>query len=478
MKYKDKRDNKAYDNFGMREDEINNLLTYCKSKRKELESNTVDLSIRRNEKMKKNEYGSVFKKIAVASLSIAATGAIVAGVVTYNNTNKNSKDNSIVAKETTTVETEKSTEKETENTTQNTIKKEENKSGKKFEYVCMEICDLKGKVTDDCELQKCNYEIGKAGKHVIFLSRNETWDGYTISIKKDDEFKKVDYAEVSDMNIPLNFCTYGDHDLYFFDVNGLKKIDMKNMKSKYLFKFKDIKTPIDKDTIHNEIEIENINDKYIYISGFISEDDKSINDEWEYEDKTVNFMYAYDEKEDKLIYMSSKDFQTFLGDDMVITADSSNHKYTKDTSMYQEKTIYIEKLEDGKMKVVKKLGERAYWWFDEGTGKEGKYDGMCFSAKNDNKFYYVNFEKSLKSGVTDYSEMTIMTYDFSTNETEKVDSITIPNLNHVVISLWIENITDEGVKFRYNNIDYKAETASYDFNTKKLTHKLDVVENN
>ena len=85
---KDKRDNKAYDNFGMREDEVNNLLTYCKSKRKELESNTVDLSIRRDEKMKKKEHGELIKKVVVASLSLAATGGIIAGVVSYRESGK------------------------------------------------------------------------------------------------------------------------------------------------------------------------------------------------------------------------------------------------------------------------------------------------------------------------------------------------------------------------------------------------------
>lgn len=63
--------------------------------------NIDELSLKRNEKIEKeNEYNDWFKKVAVASFSIVATGAIIAGVMNYNKLNKGPKN----AKETNTVQ--------------------------------------------------------------------------------------------------------------------------------------------------------------------------------------------------------------------------------------------------------------------------------------------------------------------------------------------------------------------------------------
>ena len=72
-----------------------------------------ELSLRRNEKMKKKEYGDVLKKVVVASLSLVATGAIVVGGVMLKFGGNSNGGN--VAKNTTEITTDnKTTEKTTE----------------------------------------------------------------------------------------------------------------------------------------------------------------------------------------------------------------------------------------------------------------------------------------------------------------------------------------------------------------------------
>lgn len=84
---------------------------------------TDELSLKRSEKLdRESDYNDWFKKLAVASFSIVATGAIIVGAMNYNKMKKKPD----VAKETTTVVT---TARETESVTETveTDKKKDNK---------------------------------------------------------------------------------------------------------------------------------------------------------------------------------------------------------------------------------------------------------------------------------------------------------------------------------------------------------------
>lgn len=124
MKYKDIEKNKAYENLGMNEEEVNNLLADCIEKKQELKAGISDLSVRRIEKMKNNKYGDILRKAIVASVSVIATGAIIVGVIQYNG-NKNN-DNNKVVKMTTEISTE---EKTTENLKEDNYEKKVKKLG-------------------------------------------------------------------------------------------------------------------------------------------------------------------------------------------------------------------------------------------------------------------------------------------------------------------------------------------------------------
>ena len=246
MRYKDKRDNKAYDNFGMREDEVNNLLTYCKSKRKELESNTVDLSIRRDEKMKKKEYGELLKKVVGASLSLAATGGIIAGVVSYRESGKGS--GNAVAKNTVELTTEETTELTTEETTELTTEKINNaektiiskedakqrgyKDLKEWantilkEEYCKEAYDKNGKLKKGYEEREYKNEKGDsiviAGKEFFEIDEKDSmsfWEttGRSVYFVCGNDLYAV---SVDVILMDGNFVTPGD---YSFDVEDSNK---------------------------------------------------------------------------------------------------------------------------------------------------------------------------------------------------------------------------------------------------------------
>ncbi|WP_288886556.1 hypothetical protein [uncultured Eubacterium sp.] len=117
MSYRKNGNNKAYENLKANPDVKKHMLEACIMADKEdsLVRNADGLGIRRIKKMRKKEHGEIFKKVAVASLSLAATGAIVAGVATYRN-DKNKSNNSMAAKQITTEfkTTEKATEEKTD----------------------------------------------------------------------------------------------------------------------------------------------------------------------------------------------------------------------------------------------------------------------------------------------------------------------------------------------------------------------------
>ena len=90
MIYKDKN-NKVYSALKVDDDTIQQMIDDCielKSQTSPLK--TDELSVRRNEKMRRKVKNvDTFKKVAVASLSLAATGAIIVGAMAYKNQGSN-----------------------------------------------------------------------------------------------------------------------------------------------------------------------------------------------------------------------------------------------------------------------------------------------------------------------------------------------------------------------------------------------------
>lgn len=116
------KNNKFYEDLVATEKEKENMISECfKILDNESLAPDDEISLRRNEKMKKKEYGDAVKKVAVASLSLIATGAIVIGVSSY----KNNKHRSVVAKNESVTAIETTLKNEMEETTDTSLDKDE-----------------------------------------------------------------------------------------------------------------------------------------------------------------------------------------------------------------------------------------------------------------------------------------------------------------------------------------------------------------
>lgn len=450
MKYKDKRDNKAYDNFGMREDEVNNLLTYCKSKRKELESDTVDLSIRRNEKMKKKEYGDAFKKIAIASFSLIATGGIIAGVINYNNSNSQSAKG-VVSNKTTEFSTGKLKEETTEKVT------EEN-------------------ITEEKKVVDTNFDNNKF-HDISFKSENgsvshtlcaKVFDGYVLKIVEDRDkqvfelglIKGDDYTVIEKSNEMFDestFRTYKDK-VFYADAVGMKELNLSTLKKEYIFKYGDDSMDCGSQYAFN------MDDKYIYISGKTYTQRSGTSTEIADYTGVQYYTYAYDLKTKETKLIGNRLNVCKVDENCFIMAEAPKYPYEDITQPY-ETPLYIVKVKNGKTKDIAFLGERACCDFLD-------VETPVFSDKDKNKLYYINYEKKLDSGLTDYNEFTVMSYNIDTKKIEKEAALSTEKLGIGPLKeLTIVELKDDYCKFLANepyDSDSHYKTYKYYYETGKV----------
>jgi len=210
-----------------------------------------ELSLRRNEKMNNKEYSALFKKVIVASLSLIATGGIIAGVVSYSKNGGNKER--LVTKETTSEY--ESTEKETDEILENIENKHKIKLNKKDQK---EFVYVRAFYTDDNENDVLNNKIFgevadnyfKKSKDIEFTASN----GRPVSYfgVEETEFKNLinenNNEEEKDNSI---FATNGKVVLYIN--NNIKKL------SKY-----DIKTGEETEIVIPEYLRENDCDNSLY----------------------------------------------------------------------------------------------------------------------------------------------------------------------------------------------------------------------
>ena len=107
--------NEIYENLGLSENTQERIVDAMENAAKSNITPDTD-NIRRIKSMRKNTHSDILKRVAVASLSLGLSGALIAGVIIYTNNNHN--DKKISAKKVTqTTENIKSTEQTTEKET-------------------------------------------------------------------------------------------------------------------------------------------------------------------------------------------------------------------------------------------------------------------------------------------------------------------------------------------------------------------------
>lgn len=210
MEYKDGIEkNKAYVNLGMNDSKKNKLLENCKNKKEEIKSGTIDLNLRRNEKMNKEKTRlDLLPKVCVASVSLIATGAIIFGVSRYNANHKSINSSKV------TVTTEK-------------VEKIEEKYNKVFDGVIRKgiVKDSFDTSIGQVELGDYVYEIeGSDMEHPEIDWQTCMW--LSIKGKNDEKF-----TELKDFKFEDKDDVYSDGKYVFAKYqNYLNKYDIENNK--------------------------------------------------------------------------------------------------------------------------------------------------------------------------------------------------------------------------------------------------------
>lgn len=451
MKVEDLNKSKAYKKLNMNDVEKSELLEMCKSKKKELKLDGPDLSIRRTEKMKKDNISSVFKTVAVASLSIAATGAIIAGVANYNS-RKDS--NSIsAAKRTTEVSSEiitKSAEDVKKDAEFETVvmQKEEIKEVNKKDTSGFEVV-FPNRVGDEPRMifHYQNKEVDCGGK-IYKLSTDEgTVHTLMVKDKGEDKFseigvinndafsriytdgKKVIYEAEESASDPIYVC------IYDLKSKNNTKIDVPKMSA---------------NSEEQDVRIFDIKDNYVYLN----------EEEYTYNQN----VYVYNLENGKVeLYKEGRALE-YKSDKYLVTVEDVYKNFKFEKTEY-----YLEKITDNGFKEIKVLGENTF------------LNRYISDGKN---IYFNTYNKTQdKNGCTyaDQSVLTLESFDMNTEEYSEVVTISVEDFNKdKEWSLGCYEITDEYAIFQVIRVfddteeipegyeSYNEEEYKYTFATKKI----------
>ncbi|WP_288886543.1 hypothetical protein [uncultured Eubacterium sp.] len=440
--------NEIYENLGLSEKTQERIVNAMENAAKSNLTPDTDY-IRRIKSMRKNTHSDILNKVAVASLSIGLSCALIAGIMAYTKDTSSKKTN--VAKETV-----KTTEKTTKSITKETSTINENEQNNKEELDYYDTNPLR-KYSIDKTFKKIEFCVRTSitkrviiGYNTIELFYNEKTRGYEINVKHGkSKFVNVDKIDVGDHFEILGYYAYGNA-MYYFDVNGLKKLDLKSLKSEHIMKFNDVKL------VSNDQYLFGIDDNHIYMSCVTGNPgDSRDSTEWTGQN---NYMYSYNTKTKELNLLKNRDCYAVINDTYVITSEYNGEPLAP--------TLYVEKIEDGKVTTIEELGKyaKAYYappenphastsysneiggvdiFYDEIPVCELTENGVMFSKSNDQKFYYENYESLKKDGTIDYSQVTVMSYDLSTNKSEKLATINVKSIHDSDKYFSIDIITDD-----------------------------------
>ena len=453
------KNNKFYEDLVATEKEKENMISECfKILDNESLAPDDEISLRRNEKMKNKEYCDLLKKVAVASLSIIATGGIIAGIVSYNGGSNNNK--SVGLKNAESTETDKKSVKETA--------KEDIKDDTTEETYDIE---------DEEEIQKKYFLNSDSTEIIVYdgsvrIDRNRVLDveeegnisetcRYNLVVRDSGKKDIVDNVSRSSFyysGAGVDFWSYGKYILYFDD-EGLKKLDTDTYKTEYVAKGSKYAKLKGKGTC----VLFCADDKKVYfsISAIKQVSGSYDSEEW---DSVEYYMFECDSKDKKLKFIGNKGYIGEIHDGYILTLELPGYKYNYGHPY--ETRVYVEEIKNGEIKTVSCLGDRVEVSFNYYEGDGIPY---AFSQKNPDLLYYIDHKKELESGKTDYSEFTIMSYDFKTNEKSEVVTISSSMVGSGITKrLNVSEVTDDYCKFIEDNTRDNDNAYKYMFETGKI----------
>lgn len=451
--------NEIYENLGLSEDIQERIVDAMENAAKSNITPDTD-NIRRKNSMKKNTHSDILNKVAVASLSLGLSGALIAGIITY--TKETSTVKTGVAKETMTTTNIINAESKPDEFYNSINDINEYSTSKTFKRIF--FIDPTGDI-----------RRAKVGNNTIELTEEEITEDnlrVNVSIKQGNgklvNVDKIDNAE----KYNLSFSAYGNA-IYYCDGKGLKKLDLKSLKAEYIINFSDV------DIATPNQETFAINDNYIYMSGKTGrpEAPKSTG-LWSPE---VDYMYSYNLRTKKFKLLENKKYSATINDTYYITSEYAGTIWNRN--------YYLEKIEDGKVTTIKKFkkGDNVYFdhstnssyttpagatdtFFDGITINIGHFpkDGIMISEADKEVFYYTT-HKSNKDDNEEFSEFTIMSYNLSTNKEEEIATVTAHDLNDSDNNFNIVKITDDYCEINHSPNDFDSTDKSrYYFKTGKV----------
>ena len=498
--------NEIYENLGLSEKTQERIINAMENVAKSNLTPDTD-NIRRIKSMRKNTHSDILKKVAVASLSLGLSGALIAGVILYTNGNYNNKKIS-AKKVTQTTENIESTEKNKEKNTVKNTEKETTKSEITEDIMAdsdtgVNIYAIENKFKKLDLLYYANsYQRVQIDKWELRLIENDKKKGaFDICLQTGKEKEiLVDSIQRSRDSIEVSFCSYGEN-VYYFDKNGLKELNINTQKVTRLFKYTDSTKEVCKafpnTNLSHRYSIFKIDDKHIYFSicaftGGIAEDDPVSN--------LSQYMYCYDINEKNVRFLKNRYVEETIDDEYYLTSEIPKD-FKGDIPNQENELLFIEKITDGKAEEIKSFekhtqvylaGENADWYTDENDGENNQ--GLQFSESNPHKLYYILCNRKNKetevygSSIGVYSKCTIMSYDIDTNKEEQVAYLESSELNfpddfyvevikddYCLISSLVKNKNYDENSEEYTPM-YLENVYVYDFKTKKLEEKATNVE--
>lgn len=445
MNYWKNGNNEIYDNLEFSTESQNRIVEEILKKGSNGTDNLSELDSKRIERMKKKEYGDLFKKVVVASFSLLATGGIIAGVIEYNS--KNSNNNQAI---------KNVTESTQEVSTDNLLKETEveNQTEEKETVEEKEIID---DVVNDKTFYRLNFDEDVNGgivkvKNFEFKreydSANDEFSLVVRNVDEDGKYKVIDTRKGP--SSVSSIYTQGDK-VYFDDEKGIKAYDLITSELDYIF---DYSTDGSK-MLGTNHTVCGATDDYLYFSTYAYEPIPGVIDikDW---GGVQYFSYAYNIKTKKITELGNRLFVDCISGDYYVMAEIPDYNYDKPGYPY-DSPMHVVKINGDKLKEVKSLGERTYCNF---TG-----EGVSYSEGNPHKMFFIKFDKTLEYGYTNLSEATIYTYDIDSNEIEKYATLSASKMGLKGKKIIIEEINDDYCVLSESGSDKRQK---YTFATNKL----------
>ena len=261
MNYWKNGNNEIYDNLEFSTESQNRIVEEILKKGSNGTDNLSELDSKRIERMKKKEYGDLFKKVVVASFSLLATGGIIAGVIEYNSKNPNNnqaiKNVTESTQEVSTDNLLKETEVENQTEEKETIKEKEiidDAVNDKTFYRLNFDEDVNGGI-----VKVKNFEFKRE-----YDSANDEFSLVVRNVDEDGKYKIIDTRKGP--SSVSSIYTQGDK-VYFDDEKGIKAYDLITSELDFIF---DYSTDGSK-MLGTNLTVCGATDDYLYFSSYAYE---------------------------------------------------------------------------------------------------------------------------------------------------------------------------------------------------------------